>query len=432
MINGIQGYSNLYNTQAIYNQYRLNNVSQNRNTRSSAVTPVPAIPSHKQNTEMSDSMDYLKEYSSSMTDLMSSANSLRDANTGSVYHQQETIPSDTAILDASGGGRLTSGASYDVAIDQLAKSQVNVSDALNSNSMAEGDLNMQLSAGDRNVNIQIPSSDSKGIQKTNRQVLSEAAASVNKAGAGVKASVVTKEGESSLQLESVKPGAGNRFTVSGDFAENGGMDTVTQPAQNASYSVTANGSSETYTSESNEVSIDNENINITLKKEGSASVNVTSDPQKVVSAMEDLVSSFNDTAALLAKNLDRGSGNASQLTSMLNNVTGSKESMEKLGLSSNKDGTLSLDKEKLTESLKEEPSLAKDLISGSSGFAQKAFSSAKSGSSASAASIVGNDVAQDNNQRDYDDYNTMSSLSRRGGYNMTNYNTVGLLFNMCV
>lgn len=57
---------------------------------------------------------------------------------------------------------------------------------------------------------------------------------------------------------------------------------------------------------------------------------------------------------------------------------------------------------KFDVTLKESPSLAKDLISGSSGFAQRAFSAAQSG---------------------------LNSFARSGIYSMSNYNYMGMFIN---
>lgn len=432
MINGIQSHNGYYGYQNRINQQRLNNIFGSTGNRQ-AISPVPSIPAYGQNSsELTDSISYLKQYSSSMTDLMSAANSMRSGNSGSVVNQMDPVSSDSAILDASRNGRISSNTSIEVTVDQLAKSQINTSDAVSTAAKSGSDIAMQLTTGSRTLDIQIRSTDAKGNQKTNGQMLSETAAAINKTGAGVKASVITKDGKSSLQLESVKTGNSNTFSVSGDFADKSGIGKVTQMAQNASYSVTANGRTTNHTSESNQVSTDFGKISMTLKKEGTATISVGVDSQKVASAMEDFVKSYNSTISLLSKNQDRGSGNLRQMSSLKDYVMGSEKSMEKLGLSFRKDGSLTLDKEKLISSLEKEPSLTKDLISGSSGLAQRAFSTAQSGASASAGSLVGNDVAQYDYQQEMNSFNFMNSMSRKGAYTMMNYNAVGMMLNMMV
>lgn len=432
MINGIQSHNGYYGYQNRINQQRLNNIFGSAGNRQ-AISPVPSIPAYGQNSsELTDSISYLKQYSSSMTDLMSAANSMRSGNSGSVVNQMDPVSSDSAILDASRNGRISSNTSIEVTVDQLAKSQINTSDAVSTAAKSGSDIAMQLTTGSRTLDIQIRSTDAKGNQKTNGQMLSETAAAINKTGAGVKASVITKDGKSSLQLESVKTGNSNTFSVSGDFTDKSGIGKVTQMAQNASYSVTANGRTTNHTSESNQVSTDFGKISMTLKKEGTATISVGVDSQKVASAMEDFVKSYNSTISLLSKNQDRGSGNLRQMSSLKDYVMGSEKSMEKLGLSFRKDGSLTLDKEKLISSLEKEPSLTKDLISGSSGLAQRAFSTAQSGASASAGSLVGNDVAQYDYQQEMNSFNFMNSMSRKGAYTMMNYNAVGMMLNMMV
>lgn len=430
MISGINGYSGIYGYQAMLNQYKLSQAMQSRGSSFRPIQPVSPVFSNKDT--LTDSISYLKNYSSSMSDLMNSANALRGSNKAGVANQLSVSSSDQTVMDASNRFKLTSPTTYEVNVSQLAKAQTNTSDAVSSSAKATGDISMQITGNGGNINVQVSSLDANGKQKSNSQMLSEAAAQVNKAGAGVKASVITKDGKSSLQLESVKTGSENSFNVSGSFAQNGGMSNVTQAAQNASYTVTENGATKSYTSATNNIRLGTGKIDATLKKEGTATLTVGQDPQQTVSAMEKFVASYNNTVNLLSKNTDKGSGTVRQLEKLQSYVPGSKEGMDRMGLSFNKDGTLSLDKTKLSKNLAEDPSLTKDLISGASGLAQRAFSTAQSASTSTVGSLIGNSLASAQYSQATDSINMMSSFSRSGAYNMMNLYASGMLLNRSV
>ena len=434
MISGINGMNNMYGSQSVYNQYRLNQIFQNRYS-SSAVSPVSKIPSfNTSGSGLSSSLTYLKNYSSTMADVMSSANTLRSGNATSAANKLSAFSSDNSVMEASSRYRPFSETSYEVNVSQLATNQVNTSEALSSTAKADADINMQLQIGDKNVSVNVIATGADGTKKTNSQMLSEAAKQINASDSGLKASVVTKDGKSSLQVESKTTGTGNSFIVSGSFSEagKGGMSNVTQSAQNAKYTYTENGVAKSGTSESNKVSLGYGGVEATLKKTGSATVTVGQDPSKLVSGMEDLVKSYNSAVTLLSKNADRGSGNTAQLNRLRQSITGTEEHMERLGLSVNKDGTLSLDKQTLTKSLEEDPKLTKDLISGSFGIGQKAFQSAQSAMSASAESLIRNDLAAETYEQANSPLSYMNYYNRSGAYTMMNYYATGMMFNTMV
>lgn len=434
MISGISGSNNAYGSHAVYNQYRLNQIFQNRYS-TSPVSPVSRTSSVKtSNGSISDSLGYLQKYSSTMADVMTSANSLRSGNATSAANKLTAYSSDNAVMEAGSRYRPGSETSYEVNVSQLAKSQVNTSEAVSSSQKASSDISMQLQTNNKTVSVNVAATGADGVLKTNSQMLSEAAKQINTSNSGLKASVITKDGKSSLQVQSNATGTDSSFMVSGSFSQTGqgGMSNVTQSAQNANYTYTEKGVTKSGASQSNKISLGYGGIEATLKKEGTATVTVGKDPEKLVSAMEDLVKSYNSAVTLLSNNADRGSGSVIQLNRLQSSITGTKENMDKLGLSTNKDGTLSLDKQTLSKSLKEDPKLTKDLLSGSFGIGQKAFNVAKSSMNSSSASLIRNDLAEMNYQQAQNPINYMSSYNRSGAYTMMNYYATGMMFNTFV
>lgn len=429
MISGISGNNSIYSYQASINNYRLARALNNRYSGQSSVPPVTSVD--RTSNSLSGSISYVKSYSSTMSDLMSSANSLRKANSSGVASELAISSSDTDILSAENRFRVTSPGNYELDVTQVATSQTNVSEAVDSLAAASDvSMNIQTASG-RSLDISVSGLNEDGSQKTNKQLLSDVSKEINAANMGLKASVVTKDGKSSLEITSVNTGKGSQFNVTGDFAAQSGLDQVSQEAQNAEYTVTQGDVTKSYASSSNNISLDNGKISVTLKKEGSAAVSAAVDTDKVVSAIEDLVNNYNRATKLINANQDRGSGSYRQLNN-LSLILGSKESQEKLGLSINKEGSLTLDKEKLTKSLKEDPKVTQDLISGSYGIAQRAFNGASKAMSTPVSSLIGNDIQQAEYENAVSSTNFMNSFSRTGAFNMSNYYAVGMMFNMLV
>ena len=113
-----------------------------------------------------------------------------------------------------------------------------------------------------------------------------------------------------------------------------------------------------YESYSNDIALDSYRISATLKSTGEtkigASVNI--DPEKTVKAVGDLVDAYNSSIKLLNDNYGRGTGVDRQLRNLVNGL-GSEKSLEKLGITVNKDATLKFDEDVLKKTMKEDPFL---------------------------------------------------------------------------
>lgn len=426
MISGISGNNSFYSYQSTLNQYRLAQALNKNSGRQTAAQSVQKVSN-----TMTSAVNYVKRYDSTMTGLMDSANKLRDANSASAVNELSVSSSDTDVLTADARFRVRSESSYELNVSQVATSQINTSDALNS-SDAASDFSMSISTlRGASADISISAANEDGTQKTNKQLLSEAAQAINGKSLGVTASVVTENGQSSLKLTSNNTGAGSSFSVTGTFADDHNMGHVTQDAQNAMYTVTQDGVTTSHQSGTNNISLDTGKISVNLKKAGSATVNAAVDSDKVASAMQQFVDSYNNTVKLLNDNTDRGAGTLRQVAAM-SHILGSDKEQAMLGLSFDKEGTLVLDKDKLKENLKEQPGLAKELIGGSFGLAQRAYSRSVSALSTPVSSLIGNDIAEAEYEQATSSTNYMSAFSKSGAFNLMNYYTTGMLFNMMV
>ena len=128
----------------------------------------------------------------------------------------------------------------------------------------------------------------------------------------------------------------------------------------------------------------------------------------------------------LGRNTDKGPEVTNQLRNLVRGL-GSRQSLEKAGITTNKDGTLSFDKEKLTANLEKEPELVRDIISGRNGIAQAAFDKGSAGLRTNSARLVQDNMRQTERNLLTDSYNFMNTFSKSGAYNMSNYMALGLM-----
>ena len=198
------------------------------------------------------------------------------------------------------------------------------------------------------------------------------------------------------------------------------------------YTVTGNGTARTLRSDSNKISLDYGRIEAELKGTGEARVYTGIDEDTVVFAVEDLVKSYNEVSGLLKDNGDRGTGAASHLASFGRGMADAK-TLKAVGITYNKDGKLELDKDTLKNALETDLEGTKSLLGGQFGMAEKAARRAESALSDPVQRIVDSDLAAVVSKREQEtssaNFRYLSNFARSGPYNMTNFYTVGLLFN---
>lgn len=430
-INGISSYgmSSYFDYQATVSRVRLQQALSRNPKIQSAVEPVDPISSSYKGS----SMDFLKDYSSTMSDVMQSANSLREVNRSGVMNELSVSSSDKSVAVVT--ERYAQRAAKDLSLDvtQLAAAQKSVSDGVKgSAAAAEGmDFVLESASGSfDSVRIQVAAQNDDGSSKTNRQMLKEAARQVNASDAGILATVVEKDGQSVLELKGRSTGTASAFRITGQSGPASGIETAVTDAQNAEYTVTSGSTTKAYSSQSNKIQLDYGKIEADLKGTGSAVISSKVDDQKIISAVSDLVTSYNKALTFLNGNAEHGTGVIRQISSFSRDLSADK-SLKMAGITTNKDGTLSLDKDALKDSLTKNPALTKSLLSGSSSISQTAFNRASSAMSANSASLISNDLAQISQSAYTDPINFMNLYSRNGRL-AGNYNAVGLLMNYMV
>lgn len=430
-VNGIGYYGNAYGVHNISSLYRRQMQSAvHRVNRSSAVGN-----SRINRYLEKSSAQFLKSYNSSMSALMTSANALKTANRSGIWNKATAQSANKNVLDVKQNytmGSLGTKDSYQINVKKLAKAQKNVSTGMEKNTLASTDAELSVSTEKGNFTFRVKAKDAKGTQKTNGQMMREMADTINKSGIGINASINTKDGKSQMVLEAKETGKKNTFALSGDFADKNGLTKPVVEADDAEYTVSKNGQEEkTYTSESNQVSLDYGRLTADLYQVGESTVQIGVHEDKVVSAVKDLVSNYNDTVKMLAKNAERGSGVERQLSRMLD-IPISEKSLSLVGLSQDKNGLLQLDESKLKESLSKNPALTKDVLGGSFSIANTMFENGRQGLSQTGASLIENDIGIVQEKYQNNMFMVMSAFGRTSPYAMSNMFTVGSLLNLLV
>lgn len=431
-INGVNSYMGYYNYQSSINNFRLTQALSKNQRFMEAVSPVSKVSSNSyRNTSLTSSMAFVKNYSSSMSDLMKTANALKSSNQNGAMGDLVVSSSDSSVASATEKLTVRNAQQIDLDVKQLAAAQMNVSEGVKASDKAQSDMDFTVGNSINSVNVKVSAANADGTSKTNAQMLKEAADQINSGSSNVKASVVQKDGVASLQLEGKYTGAANTFDVSGNLGAAAGADKVKTEAANSKYSITTGGKTTQHESYSNDVYADSYRIGIELKGVGKATVKADVDSDKIATALSDLVGSYNSSLKLLNDNYDRGTGVDKQLRNLVQGL-GSEQSLKQLGITVNKDATLKFDKDTFAKNMKANPSLTKSLISGPGGIADKAFNKGSSGMNVRSSSLINGDLMSAQEESITNPMNAFSSYSRSGAYAMNNYAAVGMMLNYLV
>lgn len=427
-INGINSYGmGYYNYQSSINNIRLAQaLSKNQRYAQSSISAVSPVKG-----PLKDSMNFMKTYNSSMSNLMNAANALKGSNRTSISNDLAVTSSDESVATATKKLNVRDAKELTLDVTQLAQAQTNVSTGVKAADTAAGDMNFSVGNGTKSVNVNVSAVNEDGSSKTNAEMLREAADQINKGDANVQATVVQKDGMATLELTGKYTGAYNGFQVSGELGAASGLDTVKTEAADSIYSVTMNGKTTKYESYSNEISVDNTRIGITLKGVGKTTIRADVDADKTASAVGNLVDAYNSSLKLLNDNYDRGTGVERQLRNLVMGL-GPEKSLEKLGITVNKDATLKFDKEVLKKNMKENPSLTKDLISGVGGIANRAYNKAANGLAVKSDTLINNDIESAQAEAMNSPYNAFNMYSRNGVHALNNYYALGMMMNYLV
>lgn len=243
-------------------------------------------------------------------------------------------------------------------VNQLARAQTNYSAVVADKAAVIGQGSLTLTVGSQSYAITIDSSNDS---------LTGLAQAINGSGSGVTASIVSDEGGSRLVLKG-QTGAANSFTLSADaggdanlanFATEGGGMQVGQTAANAEFTVDGIA----YSRSTNTVDDVLEGLSVSLKKASPGQlvdIGATRPLDMLRQTVGDFVDVFNqlkgsiNDAAKLSGVTTGMRQLEQELTSMISKMLTSDGSINKLtdiGVSINRDGKLTLDRDKLDKVL---------------------------------------------------------------------------------
>ena len=393
-----------------------------------AITPISRVPRVKTSSvNYTDTLKFVQNYGKGMSDVKLSAAKLQSGNASNVFSSVDMKSSDASVAQVDKTFRPRQGTEISLEVQSLASAQQNRSQAVDGAETAQdgSSMNFQVtSSGGKSVQVNVSDIAADGTKRTNEQINS-------RRNLGVKASVANEDGKISLVLTSEKTGESNGFTVQGELGAAAGLQQTASEGQNARYTVTQNGQTTSRSSESNKISLDYGRIDATLTGTGSAEIKAGADMDKIVSAVKDMASSYNEATDLLKANSGRGRGTQAQYESFSRPIA-SERTLKAVGISYDKSGRMQVDESALKKALNEDFEGTKEIIGGQFGIADKVAQKADSAMATSSGRLVDQDIStrMDRNQENtFSSFRFLSNFAGSGPYSLGNYYTVGLMLN---
>lgn len=442
-ISGISSFN--YQTELMLNRLRWSNSSSKSTGSTTTSSSTDKTSSSSSTSTYSSTGAFLTSYQKELLGLESAAAKLQATNSKNVFNDYKAASTNEDVATVKGNWRLNGDTEISLNVQSLAQAQKNVSDSHYSQEKVEAgaDMNLKITGSSGlAADISVSSTNKDGSAKTYNQMYQDAAKEINaNSQLGVRATVENVDGKVSLVLTAKNTGEKGGFTVEGEEGAAAGIKSAALNAQDAVYSVTEKGNTQTFTSSTNKISLDYGRIDAELKSTGDSIIYTGVDEDDVVSAVKDLVDSYNSVSSMLSANSGRGTGVASHLESFKRGMADEK-TLNAIGISFDKNGKMQLDEDKLKEALETDYEWTKNIISGQYGIAEKAAAKADKALSDSVQSIVDNDLSTGKNSDSSNSSNALSasginsssfqyfaSFARGGAFNLSNYYAVGMLLN---
>ncbi len=329
----------------------------------------PILALQQKEADYAAQLSAIGQLRSAVTPLQDAADKLKNFSTFDAF---TATSADTAKFTASADNTAASG-SFDIQVQSLARSQ-----KLGSASVADKDTTTFGNAGDT---LTLTVGGSSFTVATGGKTLSGIASAINDApdNVGVSASVVQENaGNFYLVLTSDQTGTANTITAA--FKDSSGSpvaDPLTmaeiQSATDASILID---STYTVTRSSNTISDAIQGVTLTLKETSTSAVSLTvgKDSSAVSNAVQGLVDAYNGMISTLNKLGDGDLSGDSTLRLMENQIraifntppkglAGAFDTLADIGVSFQKDGTLSFDSSKLSDAMSSDLTAVADLFS---------------------------------------------------------------------
>ncbi|WP_411679298.1 flagellar filament capping protein FliD [Clostridium thailandense] len=355
-------YSNLWNNNVSTSSApMINSVNQSVRTalKSTEVNNVSNYNIHKLTSAVSLKTD--------AEQLSKSTKKITNNTDSGTFAQKVALSEDSTKITASAENGAYN-TTYAINIDQIAKAQTNASNLVDKNqlsSMQAGTNTISITSGGKSKDIDFSISNGD----TNEVALNKMAKAINASQSGVNALVVKDSSDNNikLQLTSDKTGTSNVFSITdkiGNSVASTGINSISSNAADAKYKL----NNIEYTSNSNEVTTGG--VTFTLKNTTSNAVKVTvkQDSSKIGEDINNFVQDYNN---LIKDARNSGISNSNALKGINSIIDRSKSSLEKMGITVNKDDTLSVDKNKLNNKIENDIKTVKDTFNSYQGVATK-------------------------------------------------------------
>jgi len=332
------------------------------------IEKIPLTQIQNQEQDVSAASQTITGLASSLASLKAAATAL---STPAQFTSFKVSSSDTAVV-ASVSGAAQTGA-VDVSVSSLAHEQRTYSDVQSSSSAAlgmAGQLSIQIGSGAA-TNLSIASTDT----------LTDVAAKISSSGARVSAAVIFDGTNYLLQVRGLDTGAANAIT----FGESGFSLGLSKPANTVQAASDAHLTVDglPITRSTNQVVGVIPGVTLALTKVTSSPVTVQVDPDEsaLATKISSLVAAYNSAVSLSHSATGYGQSQAStnelagdsSITLAMNRVAGSLAgniagtsgkytTLSSIGVTSNNDGTLTLDESALTQALAADPNAVSKLF----------------------------------------------------------------------
>ncbi len=322
-----------------------------------------------QQTTLNNQATALHQLESEASAVTTSLQSLSDA--AGVFNSVSATSSNTAVLTASASAGTAPG-SHTVVVNSLAATGSWYSDDVANSSATLSSGTFKITEGGTTTSF----TTGQGVN-----TLDQLASAINSAGVGVNASVVNDANGSRLALVAQSSGAASDFSIT-ESADPGSGLQFTQAIKGANASLTVDGVP--VSSASNTVSGAIAGLTLTLGSASTSPVNVSisTDASSIGSAVSSFVSAYNtlvndlksqftfngetsSEGVLAADSSARALQSDVLSAANLNIGSGSLSTLASLGISTQQDGTLSLDSATLNQALSSNAQGVADFFQGS-------------------------------------------------------------------
>jgi flagellar hook-associated protein 2 len=303
--------------------------------------------------------------------------------------------SDTNTLALLSADTTATAGSHTVTVQDLAQTSTEASSAVGANDILSGSFSFHIGNG---------TSQTVSVDPSNN-TLAGLAATINQAGIGVSASIVTDSSGSRLSLISQTDGAAGQITIDSNSlsdATTGAVSLIAgQPGQDAQFTV--DGIQTTSASNTITGAIPGVTMQLLGKSTTPVQVQIDNDTSAVTTALSTMVNDYNAVvSALSAQEGNDASGSPeplfgspiiSQLQQMLSSALTtpsgtSLTSPTEIGLSLNSNGSLSLDTDQLTTALNDNYSGVQALFQNTNSFGLNLEQAVNSAGTSSTTSIL--------------------------------------------